>query len=585
MATKTINLRLVAYSDAAGKFDADAPLNGNEDNFYVDDDLTDDVSGPTRLDTPIALSSLGCILAVADGMGGQNAGEVASEIAVNTIADFFRADRITPDIMRDADSRAEYIRRVIVEADRRVKAGAEGHPERFGMGSTIIISWIVDGTLTTGWLGDSRCYRFNTRYGLVPVSRDHTYVQELADKGILSYQDTFSHPQGNIVTRSLGDPESNPQPETASSQLYNGDIILMCSDGLSGVVPDRPLRDIADSINGIMTADYGDLTAMKNHLMEAAERQDWYDNVTVLLAKFTGDLPAAPSARQMAETDPTGSLRPLFDEPATVITPPAADPGAPTAKAAPKAAAKSPAPKSGNRIGRYIGIFLVLLLIAAAVFFALKIFRGSDGEAAFTASEGETPVRPVDTYDGSEAPGIVPAAPSDAAGPDGAPAHADPDGKDSHSTVDAHPTADANSTDGVELEIEPAGRPGIKTPPDMTARATNNKWDGLLDILQSLHIIKPWLPWIQTLEQDIHTASESSNDNAYPGLSKKVARLNELKLLAENIYSNIPNLKKKNQAAAERFLSEMPKKDLSVEQLTQEAASRGFLPVSHPKDK
>lgn len=563
MATKTINLRLVAYSDAAGKFDADAPLNGNEDNFYVDDDLTDDVSGPTRLDTPIALSSLGCILAVADGMGGQNAGEVASEIAVNTIADFFRADRITPDIMRDADSRAEYIRRVIVEADRRVKAGAEGHPERFGMGSTIIISWIVDGTLTTGWLGDSRCYRFNTRYGLVPVSRDHTYVQELADKGILSYQDTFSHPQGNIVTRSLGDPESDPQPETASSQLYNGDIILMCSDGLSGVVPDRPLRDIADSINGIMTADYGDLTAMKNHLMEAAERQDWYDNVTVLLAKFTGDLPAAPSARQMAETDPTGSLRPLFDEPATVITPPAADPGAPTAKAAPKAAAKSPAPKSGNRIGRYIGIFLVLLLIAAAVFFALKIFRGSDGEAAFTASEGETPVRPVDTYDGSEAPGIVPAAPSDAAGPDGAPAHADPDGKDSHSTVDAHPTADN------DVEIVPVDNPDAHAPADMVDQATSKgverTWkEQLTERLDQVKISR-WKDRIKSLKRQIAKAPYNQKGR-FEGLVQALEERIPYAVAVEN--DIIPRLKGDVKKEAQNAVANFP--DWTIDKIKSE---------------
>lgn len=397
MATKTINLRLVAYSDAAGKFDDQAPLNGNEDNFYVDDDLTDDIIGPSRLDTPIALSSMGCLLAVADGMGGQNAGEVASEIAVNTIAEFFKADRLTPEILKNEASRAEYIKQTIIEADRRVKAGAEGHPERFGMGSTIIISWIVDGTITTGWLGDSRCYRFNTRYGLVPVSRDHTYVQELADNGILSYNDTFGHPQGNIVTRSLGDPDTNPLPEAVSAPLYNGDIILMCSDGLSGVVPDRPMRDISDSIQDIMTADANDLTAMKNHLMQAAERQDWYDNVTVLLARFDGDLPDAPNTKKMAATDPTGSLRDLIDGPSTKINPQLSG----TAK--PGNDAINPKLKL-----LHYGIYAVLaLLIATAIFFAVKLFIGPD-EATYpdeaTDSVATNPYNGSDDDDAAGAP-------------------------------------------------------------------------------------------------------------------------------------------------------------------------------------
>ncbi|MDE6287421.1 MAG: hypothetical protein K2M00_01385, partial [Muribaculaceae bacterium] len=165
-------------------------------------------------------------------------------------------------------------------------------------GSTIIISWILGDTLTVGWLGDSRAYRFNPATGLHPVSKDHTYVQELADKGVISYEDTFGHPQGNIVTRSLGDPETAPVSDVTSVKLNDGDIVMMCSDGLSGVVPDEPLRDITDSLAGIMRENYDNLPQMRVKLMEAAERQGWYDNVTVLLCKLTGDLPAARPAKK-----------------------------------------------------------------------------------------------------------------------------------------------------------------------------------------------------------------------------------------------------------------------------------------------
>lgn len=548
MATKTINLRLVAYSDAAGKFDDQAPLNGNEDNFYVDDDLTDDIIGPSRLDTPIALSSMGCLLAVADGMGGQNAGEVASEIAVNTIAEFFKADRLTPEILKNEASRAEYIKQTIIEADRRVKAGAEGHPERFGMGSTIIISWIVDGTITTGWLGDSRCYRFNTRYGLVPVSRDHTYVQELADNGILSYNDTFGHPQGNIVTRSLGDPDTNPLPEAVSAPLYNGDIILMCSDGLSGVVPDRPMRDISDSIQDIMTADANDLTAMKNHLMQAAERQDWYDNVTVLLARFDGDLPGAPNTKKMAATDPTGSLRDLLDGPSTKINPQVSG----TAK--PGNDAINPKFKL-----LHYGIYAVLaLLIATAIFFAVKLFSGPD-EAPYP---DETPDAAVtNRYNDSDDDGPV-------GDPIDEPLNellADPTNSDDASANNkevqqakneqqsATPKVNASDSTGKEAQQAKNEQASMKD------KIIDNKWENLRNTLQGVKDITPWNKIISNLEDSIRKADEKNDNKEYDILSKKVQLLVELRPIALEILNNLPNLSENKQAEAKKFIERMPK--------------------------
>lgn len=548
MATKTINLRLVAYSDAAGKFDDQAPLNGNEDNFYVDDDLTDDIIGPSRLDTPIALSSMGCLLAVADGMGGQNAGEVASEIAVNTIAEFFKADRLTPEILKNEASRAEYIKQTIIEADRRVKAGAEGHPERFGMGSTIIISWIVDGTITTGWLGDSRCYRFNTRYGLVPVSRDHTYVQELADNGILSYNDTFGHPQGNIVTRSLGDPDTNPLPEAVSAPLYNGDIILMCSDGLSGVVPDRPMRDISDSIQDIMTADANDLTAMKNHLMQAAERQDWYDNVTVLLARFDGDLPDAPNTKKMAATDPTGSLRDLLDGPSTKINPQLSG----TAK--PGNDAINPKFKL-----LHYGIYAVLaLLIATAIFFAVKLFSGPD-EAPYP---DETPDAAVtNRYNDSDD--------DDAAGdPIKEPLNellADPTNSDDASANNKEVQQAKNEQQSATPKVNISDSTGKEAQQAKNEQASmkdkiiDNKWENLRNTLQGVKDITPWERLIGDLENSIKNASEKNDNKEYDNLIKKVQLLVELRPIAREILDNFPNLSENKQAEAKKFIEKMPK--------------------------
>lgn len=547
MATKTINLRLVAYSDAAGKFDDQAPLNGNEDNFYVDDDLTDDIIGPSRLDTPIALSSMGCLLAVADGMGGQNAGEVASEIAVNTIAEFFKADRLTPEILKSEASRAEYIKQTIIEADRRVKAGAEGHPERFGMGSTIIISWIVDGTITTGWLGDSRCYRFNTRYGLVPVSRDHTYVQELADNGILSYNDTFGHPQGNIVTRSLGDPDTNPLPETVSAPLYNGDIILLCSDGLSGVVPDRPMRDITDSIQDIMTADANNLTAMKNHLMQAAERQDWYDNVTVLLARFDGNLPDAPTTKKMAATDPTGSLRDLLDGPSTKINQQLSG----TAK-----------PDNNDNSLKikllHYGIYAVIaLLIATAIFFAVKLFSDPD-EASYPdeATDSVAINRYNDSNDDDAAPDLIDEPLNELRNDQTNSDNATANNKEVQQAKDeqqpATPKVNVSDTIGKEAQQTKTEQAS------MIEKMIDTKWENLLNTLQGVKNVTPWSGVIGRLENAIKEAAEKNNNKEYDKLSKKVQRLIELKPKALEILNNIPNLSKNKQDEANKFIANMP---------------------------
>ena len=98
MSKQNITFRLAAYSLPAGKYNPDAPLNGNEDNFYVDDDLADDVLGRCRADEVINMGEYGCLLVVADGMGGMNAGEVASAIAVSAVEDMFK--NMKPEVLR-----------------------------------------------------------------------------------------------------------------------------------------------------------------------------------------------------------------------------------------------------------------------------------------------------------------------------------------------------------------------------------------------------------------------------------------------------------------------------------------------------
>lgn len=283
---------MVAYTDAAGKFSTDAPRNGNEDNFFFAYDLSKDAPSKGEPDSDTLLSDCGLLMVVADGMGGMNAGEVASQIAVDTVSDFFTSGKITVELAMDHQKRKKYMEQVIGEADIRIKKDAKLNAEHKGMGSTIIMAWIVGDELTLSWCGDSRAYRYNPVSGIELLSKDHSYVQELADKGIIKYEDTFDHPQGNIVTRSLGDVTQKAIPETALFKVYNNDIILLCSDGLSGVLRDKKTYDVdgelieGDNLEDIISANRDSLKKCREALWLAAEKADWYDNVTAVLCEI-----------------------------------------------------------------------------------------------------------------------------------------------------------------------------------------------------------------------------------------------------------------------------------------------------------
>lgn len=317
---KQITFQLAAFTAAAGKYDPNAPNAGNEDNFYVDDNLSDDLINHCVADAKIQLSECGMIMVVADGMGGMNAGEVASEIAVRTVAQFFSPGRITPEIAAHEESRRVYLESVIIAADKAIKEESRTNPDHRGMGSTIILAWLVGDSLSVSWCGDSRCYRFNPAIGIEMLSRDHSYVQELADKGVITYEQTFSHPQGNIVTRSLGDESGKSRPETRHFKVYQDDIILLCSDGLSGVLFDREcyIDDYLlsnENLNDIINAHQNSMSECREELFAAAERADWYDNVTAVLCKICDGADPMPTQQIEGKSLNGDSQHACIDEP------------------------------------------------------------------------------------------------------------------------------------------------------------------------------------------------------------------------------------------------------------------------------
>ena len=250
----------------------------NEDNFQLTDNLSDGQWGFVT-DNELTLNGKGALMVVCDGMGGMKAGATASNIAVQTIKEWFASDRLTPEVMTSDASIMQHIEQAIIAADATIKEAGQQNSELEGMGSTIVMAWIVENKVFTGWCGDSRAYRFNAAKGLEQLSKDHSYVQELVDNGKLSKDLAFDHPDSNIITRSLGDPRRQAQPDVNCFPLANGDTILLCSDGLSGV-----LRD--GEIESILANNSGTLGDCRDALWTESEKAGWIDNVTIALCRI-----------------------------------------------------------------------------------------------------------------------------------------------------------------------------------------------------------------------------------------------------------------------------------------------------------
>ena len=266
----SVLFRMAARCEAAGR-------PNNEDNFLVDDNLSDDQWAFTT-DAKINLGSKGALLVVCDGMGGMNAGEVASAIAVATVKEWFATDRLTDKTLASSSSIQKYIVNAIQAADAAIKKDSQTNPEHEGMGSTIVLAWLIGDKVYVGWCGDSRAYRYNPQVGLERLSHDHSYVQELVDAGKLTEELAFDHPNNNIITRALGDPRGKAQPDTKVYGLCNEDIIMLCSDGLCGCLRDNEMEDIIRNHTNSMQE-------CRDALWEADEAAGWHDNVTIIVAQ------------------------------------------------------------------------------------------------------------------------------------------------------------------------------------------------------------------------------------------------------------------------------------------------------------
>lgn len=234
------------------------------------------------------------ILAVADGMGGAKAGEVAAQVAVDSLSGLTAVN-------------SETVRRAIERANRAIRRMASEDPDKSGMGTTMTAALLRDDRLDVIHVGDSRAYLW--REGrLSQVTEDHSVVGELVRRGSITAEEAEVHPHRNVITRALG-AEAEVQADTVSTGLHDGDVVLLCSDGLSSYVSEA---DIAAALEGSDS-----LADAARALVARANGAGGADNVTVVLARVgaapegnDGDTAEAPVVAPRTEA-PTGEVRVL----------------------------------------------------------------------------------------------------------------------------------------------------------------------------------------------------------------------------------------------------------------------------------
>jgi len=234
------------------------------------------------------------LFAVADGMGGAQAGELASNLAAAAL--------------RDEGSRGggeERVDELIQEANRRVYERQTQDSSATGMGTTMTVALVEDGHVAIGHVGDSRAYLIRDRR-LEQLTEDHSLVAELVRSGKLSPEEAEGHPQRSVITRALGtDPDVDV--DTFSIETKPGDLFLLCSDGLTAMVDDETiLREVERN--------RGDLTAASKALVKAANKGGGDDNITVVFFEIGAGGETGDTARTVTLPPIEGDDEATLDE-------------------------------------------------------------------------------------------------------------------------------------------------------------------------------------------------------------------------------------------------------------------------------
>jgi len=272
-----------------GRTDVGKMREHNEDAFVVAD-LT---RGNATLQPEVrshVVGDRGSLFMVADGMGGAAAGEIASAMAIEEVLSELSSN-LTAGGAPTEESFATAIKRATSAANAKIHMFAVEHPEFRGMGTTATVAGVFGDSVYLAQVGDSRAYL--VRGGVAQqITKDQSLMQRLIEAGELTVEEAEQSERRNIILQALG-PEPQIKVDLTSQQLRRGDVLVLCSDGLSGQVK---TEDIARVVT-----EESDLMAACKRLIDKANDAGGPDNITVIAARFDGDGLIAPGA-----TDPVG---------------------------------------------------------------------------------------------------------------------------------------------------------------------------------------------------------------------------------------------------------------------------------------
>ena len=369
-----------------GRTDVGRTREHNEDAFIVVDLSADNASLQAEVRTHV-VGPRGTLFMVADGLGGAAAGEIASEMAITTVHDELRA-RWVNGPRTDAEAFATALKAAAEAANNRIFAYALEHPENRGLGTTATVAGLLGDTLFLAQVGDSRAYLI--RDGVArQITKDQSLMQRLIEAGELTPDEAERSERRNIILQALG-PEPTVKIDLTYQKLRRGDTLILCTDGLSGLVKKEEIAEVV--------ASQPDLVEVCRDLIDRANENGGPDNITVIAAHFdgTGLTDAAPD-------DNVGhSVFLLPGQEITGPTPRARFETATPAVSAPTPASTArvdgaPAERAPSRV--WLFTIVALILLGVVVFAARGLLGkshagGSGGAAPHDTASGEMKTAP-----------------------------------------------------------------------------------------------------------------------------------------------------------------------------------------------
>ncbi len=369
-----------------GRTDVGRTREHNEDAVIVVDLTADNASLQAEVRTHVA-GPRGTLFMVADGLGGAAAGEIASEMAVTPVHEELRT-RWVHGPRTDAEAFATALKGSAETANNRIFAYALEHPENRGLGTTATIAGLLGDTLFLAQVGDSRAYLI--RDGVArQITKDQSLMQRLIEAGELTPDEAERSERRNIILQALG-PEPTVKIDLTYQKLRRGDTLVLCTDGLSGLVRKEEIAEVV--------ASQPDLVEVCRDLIDRANENGGPDNITVIAARFEGS--------GLADAEPDDNVgHSVFLLPGQEITGPT--PGPRYERASPIVSAPTPRSNDGvephatrERSASRVWLFtIVALIVLAVIVFAARGLLGKShangsGAAPHDTASGEMKAAP-----------------------------------------------------------------------------------------------------------------------------------------------------------------------------------------------